>query len=282
MSGIKRKIMEEVTAFPAMPGVASKFLRLLNSSSVSAAQVEGVLRLDPGLTANILKMANSSYFGFVSRIGSIRKAVSLMGFKRITQLVVASCVSAIFDREIAGYELSPGDLWRHSVAVSLASEEITRILNIKKMEDIFTAALLHDVGKLIMGEYVCEEITRIEEVVSEKTPFVEAERKVFGTDHAEIGGMILEKWAFPKEIVLAVRWHHSPDTLKPPHSMTDVVHVANILCAAMGIGVGREGLRQNCSTQATRRLKIRKSHLESIASRTVEWLDEMVDIFQEN
>lgn len=279
MSAIKQRILREVTAIPSMPGVASKLLKLLNSPTASAAQVEDVLRYDPGLTANVLKMANSSYFGFVSKIGSIRRAVSMMGFKRISQLVVASCVSAIFEREIAGYELSPGDLWRHSVAVSLAAEEISRTCQLQGMEDLFTAGLLHDVGKLVMGDFVRDELVRIEEVVSEKIPFIEAERQILGTDHAEIGALILRKWTFPEEIVTAVRWHHQPDALNPSDLLTDVVHLANVLCAVMGIGVGREGLRQNCSPKATRRLNLRKIQLEAIASRTIEWLDEMTEIF---
>ena len=101
-----------------------------------------------GLTANLLKLANSAYFGIPAKVGSVRQAVILLGLKRLVQMVIAACTSAIMDRGVPGYDLPAGDLWRHSLAVSVAAEGLARELKMESAEEIFTAALLHDVGKL--------------------------------------------------------------------------------------------------------------------------------------
>ena len=145
------KIEAAVNSFPGMPGTAVKLLGLIDDPAMRVSQIEEILRQDPGLTANVLRLANSAYFGIPSKIGSIRQAVTLLGLKRLIQLVIAACVNAIMDKPVSGYDLPPGELWRHSIAVSVAAEGLVKELKGKAAEEIFTAALLHDVGKLVLG-----------------------------------------------------------------------------------------------------------------------------------
>jgi HD-like signal output (HDOD) protein len=109
--------------------------------------------------------------------------------------------------------------------------------------------------------------------------FETAEQKVLGTNHAEIGAKILQKWSFPDEIVLAVQHHHLPDAANPKSSLIDIVHVANVLCLMIGIGIGREGLQYQLSNHATERLGLGRNQLEKVASQTLEWVDELADLF---
>ncbi len=120
------QILSKVKAFPTMPEAGAKMLALLEEPDTEISEIEEILRYDPGLTANILKLANSAYFGIPSKIGSLKQAVMVLGFKRLTQLVVASCVSAVMDKSVPGYDLPPGNLWRHSIAVSLAAEALVK------------------------------------------------------------------------------------------------------------------------------------------------------------
>jgi putative nucleotidyltransferase with HDIG domain len=274
--------LEEITglikAFPGMPGAALKLLALLDDSRVTVPQIEAILRQDAGLTANLLKLANSAYFGIPSKVGSVRQAVILLGLKRLIQMVIAACTSAIMDRSIPGYDLPAGELWRHSLAVSVAAEGLVRELKLNAGEEIFTAALLHDVGKLILGHFVREDYGKIELALAQGLAFETAEAIVLGTDHAAIGAEVLAKWSLPTDIVHAVRWHHAPE--KAPHAgaMLDVVHVANMLCLMIGIGVGREGLRYRPSEAVTRRLGLRSDHLERVASQTLQWANELSQV----
>ncbi len=274
--------MQEVRSFPTMTGTATKLLSMIDDPNTDVAKIEEVLRLDPGLTANILKLTNSAYFGLPCTVGSVRQAIVLLGLKRLTQLILASCVNAIIDKPVPGYDLSPGELWRHSIAVSIAAEDLVRELRLPEMPEIFTAALLHDLGKIVLGGYVKDELQAIDDKTSEDVSFVQAERMVLGTDHAEIGAMILTSWSFPSEIVEAVRWHHMPDEYEKKTILIDVVHLANVLCLMIGIGVGREGLLYVPSPEVTRRLGLKTTHLEVVASRTLEWVNDFTERFGSN
>ena len=143
------QILSKVKSFPTMPGAGAKMLSLLEEPHTEVSQIEEILRYDPGLTANVLKLANSAYFGIPSKIGSLKQAVIVLGLKRLAQLVVASCVSAVMDKSVPGYDLPPGDLWRHSIAVSIAAEAMVKDKKRMVSQDVFTPALLHDVGKLV-------------------------------------------------------------------------------------------------------------------------------------
>ena len=278
--GRKREIISKMKSFPSMSGIAAKVLKLLDDPSSTAGQVEQLLKQDPSLTANLLKLTNSAYSGIPSKIGSVRHAVVMMGWKKVSKLLMAACVNAITDRQIVGYDLPPGVLWQHSVAVSVTAEGLMRELKIAESDEIFTAALLHDIGKLVLGGFVEKDLDEIEKTAARGIPFQMAEQEVLGTDHAEIGGMMLESWSFPTELVTAVRWHHDPDSAPQTSAMTDIVHVANVLCLMIGIGVGVEGLRYEPSVSATKRLGIKPTQLELIASQTLEWANELAGVFE--
>lgn len=273
------KIMAKIDAFPSIPGSAVKLLELLENEDASLKEIEDVLRLDPGMTANVLKLTNSAYFGLPTQVGSVKRAVMLLGMNKIKQLVMASCVGAVMDGPIPGYDLPAGQLWRHSIAVSVAAEGLSRELKLEGAEDIFTAALVHDVGKLILGQFIQEDLAAIDAAAGSDVSFEIAEKQVLGTDHAEIGARILSHWSLPDDLVHAVRWHHDPDAAEEQKRTTDIVHVANVLCLMMGIGVGREGLQYEPSPAVTRRLGLKPFHLEHVASQTLQWAEELSDVF---
>jgi putative nucleotidyltransferase with HDIG domain len=278
-AGCVEKIMTAVDGFPSIPGSAVKLMAMLEDPETSIEAVEEVLRMDPGLTANVLKLINSAYVGLPAKVGSVKRAVMLLGMKKIGKLVMTSCVGPVLDSSVPGYGLTSGELWRHSIAVSVAAEGLARELKLEGAEDIFTAALLHDVGKLVLGRFVQDDMAAIQAAAGSDISFEVAEQQVLGTDHAQIGARILSRWAFPEDLVHAVQWHHDPDGGGEPHRTTDIVHVANVLCLMMGIGVGREGLQYHPSPAVTRRLGVNPMHLERIASQTLQWVEELSDVF---
>ena len=275
-------IIAKVEAFPSLPGATTKLVSLIDDPNAAVAEIEEILRMDPGLTANVLKLSNSAYFGFPSKIGSVHKAIILLGAKRLMQLVMTSCVNSVMNKSIPGYDLPPGEMWRHSIAVSVAAEGLIEELNVPEADEIFTAALLHDVGKLVLGEFVKDDIVKIEKIVSKDVSFEVAEQAVLGIDHAEIGAKILESWGLPEEIVSAVRWHHDPDAADTTSTLIDIVHVANVLCLMIGIGVGREGLQYRPSPVVTKRLGIKSAHIEKVASHTLDWVSDLTDVYEAN
>jgi len=275
-------IIAKVEAFPSLPGATTKLISLLDDSNAAVVEIEEILRMDPGLTANVLKLSNSAYFGFPSKIGSIHKAIVLLGAKRLMQVVMTSCVNSLMNESVPGYDLPPGEMWRHSIAVSVAAEGLISELNTPEADEIFTAALLHDVGKFVMGEFMKDDIKKIDKIVSKDVSFEEAEHIAFGIDHAQIGAMILKNWGLPAEIVSAVRWHHDPDAADETSTLIDIVHVANVLCLMIGIGVGREGLQYRPSPVVTKRLGIKPVNLEKVASYTLGWVSDLTDVYEIN
>jgi putative nucleotidyltransferase with HDIG domain len=273
------KIMAKIDAFPSIPGSTVKLIKMLEDSETSVQAIEDVLRLDPGMTANVLKLTNSAYIGLTSKVGSVKRAIMMLGMKKIKQLVMTSCVGAVMDGAIPGYNLPAGELWRHSIAVSVAAEALSRELKLEDTEDIFTAALVHDVGKLILGQFIQDDLAAIQTAAGSDISFEVAEKAVLGIDHAEIGARILSQWSLPDDLVHAVRWHHDPESADSPNRTTDVVHVANVLCLMMGIGVGREGLQYTPSPEVTRRLGLKPFTLERVASQTLQLIEELSDVF---
>ena len=270
-----KKLMAKIESLPSMPAAGAKLLALLEEPEVSVHEIEEILRYDPGLTANVLKLANSAYFGIPARIGSVKQAIVLLGLKRLIQLIVASCVGAVLHKSIPGYNMPSGDLWRQSIAVSIAAEALVKDKKNLDVEDYFTPALLHDVGKLVLGGFVKEDLKAIENITNKGIPFVVAENMILGTDHAEIGAKILEAWSFPPDIVKAVRWHHDPEASDESNMQIDVVHLANILCQSNATGNGGSDQAVELSAAVIDRLGIQMRHFEKISGKVSRWVDEL-------
>lgn len=262
------RIALDIEAFPGMPTTAAKLLPLLEDSDTTAAEIESILKYDPGLTANILKLTNSAYFGIPTRISSVRQAIVLLGWKRLLQVVTTICMSPLMNKTIPGYDLPRGALWQHSIAVSVAAEVLVNALKIPDADEVFTAALLHDVGKLILGGFVKEDIEQIEDMVTKGITFDVAESMVLGTNHAEIGGQILGKWSFPSELVSAVQWHHDPESCEESCNLSDIVHVANTMGIMTGYGKIDQDLALEHFSAVADRLGLAPENLEEMAQQT--------------
>ncbi|NNL75977.1 MAG: HDOD domain-containing protein [Desulfobacterales bacterium] len=273
-----KHIMAQVKAFPGMPATATKLLNLLENPDTAGSQIEELIRYDAGLTANILKLTNSAYFGIPSKISSIKQAVLLLGWKRLLQLVMTMCMSSVMKKPIVGYDMPDGELWRHSIAVSVAAELLVKTLKLPQAEDVFTAALLHDVGKLVLGGFVRDDLQQIEAMVAKGIGFEVAEYMVLGTDHAEVGARILEKWGFPMELVNAVGWHHDPQTCEVQCTLSDIVHTANILGLMIGLGNSKEEFEIEPSNEVTDRLGLKPGQLDVLVEQTQAGVDKLADI----
>ena len=271
-------IMTQVKSFPGMPATAARLMPLLQNPDASASKIEDILKYDPGLTANILKLTNSAYFGLPSRVSSVRQAIMLLGWKRLLQLVMTMCMSALMKKPVPGYDLPRGELWRHSVAVSVAADLLVKSLSISDADEVFTAALLHDIGKLVLGDYVQEDLEKIEGMVTKGISFEVAEFVVLGTNHATIGARILQNWSLPQELVNAVSWHHDPENCDHYCMLSDVVHIANIVGRRVGFGKGRDGQALEPSLEVAERLGVNQGHIDALAEQTLQEVGKLTDI----
>jgi len=277
-----KEIMMKIELLPSVSNATAKLLNLLDDPNACPNKIEEILRYDPSLTANILKLSNSAYFGFRNRIGSIKHALAAIGLRRLKEMIITSCMHPVLNKPVPGYGLNPGELWRHSIAVSVISEILAKELDIVASDEIFTAALIHDMGKLVLGEFVKVDMDKIQTLSSDDVSFEAAERLVFGIDHAEIGAMVLKNWFFPEIIVDAVRWHHDPDASNKESTVVDIIHVADLISLMIGIGVGDDGLHYESSQTVISRLGLSNAHLETVASQSLQNINEVLDTFEKS
>lgn len=287
-SGAKLRLQERISAFPAMPGNASRVLQVLRDPKASAANIERVVSLDPGLTANILRYANSAFVGLRGKVGSLREAVVHLGLQRLQEMTVAASVNSMMVTEVPGYEVAPGEMWRHAIGVAVGAELLARDQRMASTGDAFTAGLLHDIGKLVAGEWVGEHWQELDTHSTFGHSFDDAERAVLGMDHGQCGADILEHWGLPRGLCAAVRYHHRPDQLPDPEGLThderrlvDLVHLADGVALMLGFNDGREGLSYAIHEPVAERLGMDDRKIEAFAARLLVAAEEMIGVVDE-
>ncbi len=278
----KDRILATVKSVPSLPSVVMKLRQYLNDPDVSFDELAKVIQYDPGLTANVLQLANSAYFGWAGTISSVKDAISRLGTNRIFQMVLCMSVAPLVSKPIKGYDMDAGSLWEHSIAVAVCAEQLAMKLKLKEAKEAFTAGLLHDMGKVVLGTFVEVDDEPIREIVrSDQLAFNEAERMVLGIDHAEVAAALLEDWHLPGEVVASARYHHEPSRAPEEHQvMVDVVHVADILCLNVGWGVGSDGLQYRLDDRANDRLGLKIGMAEEIVLTVMGGMEDLKDMYK--
>ena len=276
-SDIPDKILQKVSVFPSMPKAGIKLRALLSEKDVSIDEIERILRHDPGLAANVLRLANSAFFGIPAKVTTLKHAVILLGVKRFSKIAVGACMYKTMDTAVEGYGLSSGELWLHSIAVSTTAEALAINRKLDETNDFFTPALLHDLGKLVLGKFVKAEQPKIDSLVAKGVPFVIAEKEVLKTDHAEIGALILSKWSFPDDLINAVRWHHYPEGLENSNLHPEIVYLANLLCHSKGDSESVEEQLNMPYSSVLDRLRIESEQYEVFAEKARNWMKKLSD-----
>jgi putative nucleotidyltransferase with HDIG domain len=281
---VREEIISKVSSFPTLPTMAQKLLTMLQDPDVGSREISDIIQYDPALTANILKAANSAFLGYTNPVGSISEACFRIGTKWVLQIAMSSLIYSNINAPAKGYEITSEDLWRHSIAVAIMAENIGKLLNRGNNSLLYTAGLLHDIGKMVMESAVDTYYDEIKRQVSEDSlSFEEAEQSVLGIDHAEAGGMIAESWSFPQPIVDAIRWHHWPDLMPEDKSVevADIVHVADALCLLQGFGVGRDDLNYKCSDLSMKRLSLTSQIVEKATSQLAASFVDIENMFKD-
>lgn len=235
-----KHIITKVLKVAALPAVALKFSEAIKDPLTSNQDLENIVSEDSALAAKVLMIANSTLFNFPSKIETISKAITIIGHKQLSEIILSCSIVAMFKdipQDVIDMEL----FWRHSIAVATASRILAASRREQNIEKFFTAGLLHDIGKLIIfveaPKYAVEVITKCEET---NELMHKVEKDVLGFDHAKLGAMLLKKWRLPEEIVSTVYHHHMPSISSGNIIGSGIVHIADIITHALNFGLSGE------------------------------------------
>jgi putative nucleotidyltransferase with HDIG domain len=233
-----RLIVNRTTELTPLKTVATRAIQLAEDERTAAMDLATVISSDQALTAKLLRLSNSAYYGYARRISNVREAVILLGMRTVRSVAIASSIIDSF--RTAEIEHFNQDLfWAHSVCVGLVAEAIARESHIARPEDAFTSGVLHDLGKLAMMIAEPERFTEvIDLVVSENMKYRDAELAVFGVGHQHVGSRLAQRWRFPDLLVEAIGAHHPEKPVSSIETLSDAVAAANLACNREGLACG--------------------------------------------
>jgi HD-like signal output (HDOD) protein len=276
------QIVAKTTDLPTIPAAAIKVMRETQSSSSSAASVAKIIVTDQALSARVLRLANSAYYGLSRRIVDLPEAVVVLGMKSVKNLALVAGTYPWMQRPVTGYCLGPAEMWRHAFGTAVASQIIARVSG-KASEDVsFTAGLLHDLGKVALSVWIENKMGAILLYAGrEEISFDEAERRVLGYDHCQVGYHLATNWNLPEELCEAALHHHTPSQATMHHGIVDCVHVGDYICSAMGFGLGGDGMLYRFDETSLDRLGISSNQVDAVTDEFVEKFEEYETLFTE-
>lgn len=274
-----QQLVGETARLATLPEVYLELERLIGDPAASLEDMAAVIRRDGAFSAQLLRIANSSFYGFAREIDSIQTALSVIGTRQVRDLLLATAVIRAFrglPLAAAGME----SFWRHSLACAAAARVIAAMRREPNVEQLYLCGLFHDLGRLILYLGDPEGMSRALHLRDERSSLLsEAEREVFGFDHAELGGAFLAAWSLPEVFVQAVRHHHRPSTAPSHLVQAATVHVANIVVIALGLAPGAERYVSPLDEAAFAALAIDPAGIAQLANHTERQFEEAVRLF---
>lgn len=254
------KLIDSVDTLPSNFHIAVKVSKLLDDFNVNIKELSSTISIDQSLTTQLLKLCNSAQYGFSKKIMTVNDAIARLGFKTLKSLIFVVVSKSSFNKELSGYDLAKGELWRNSISCAVYSKYLAELSGYKDPELAFTAGLLRDIGKLIIHQYIKEEYNNITKLINtKKIGFSEAEEKVLGYNHTQVGAKIAAKWNFPKVLEETIMYHHLPKAAKDAcedFELINIVHIADSMTMMLGMGIGNDGMMYDIDMDALKNIGI--------------------------
>ena len=275
--------INRVEHLPPAPAVLPKLLPLLNRADTDNNQVVQLITYDPSLTARVLQLCNSAFLGGASPAADLQEAVTRLGYNEVYRIVAAVSGARALSPAQKGYGFAAGELWRHSVAAAVAAQAIAEDLEEEAASVAFTAGLLHDIGKVVLAEALEHVYAKlIQETEDNQESLLDAEKKLLGAQHAEIGGRLLTRWSFPDNLVEAVEFHHQPDAASTHGRLAAFAYLGNLIAHFMGFSYGHQAFAFRGRLEALTLVDLTPDQLPKYMIRTFERLAVIEALFGKN
>lgn len=237
---IRRQIQKIDAKLPETPSIITELNDVIADPFATSNDVAQVVNKSPSLAALLLRIVNSAYYGFPSKIDRISRAVTIIGTKEISGLALGICVMRAFD-DIPAKTIDMQAFIRHSLACGMVARIVAALKNMEQTEQLFVSGLLHDIGKLIVFKYYPEHAVACLRMAAESgNSTFHAEQAVIGLNHTQIGLYLLKKWRLPLDLENNIAFHHAPAKALDPIK-AGIVHLADLI--AHGLGIGSSGER---------------------------------------
>jgi len=261
----KQLIFENIKNLPTLPDIVQKLITLIQDERTSASDLSKLISYDQAISLRLLKVANSAYYGFLKEVATIQHAIVILGFDEVKRLSLGiGMINFISGMHDVSFRLLQ-DLWRHSVGCSLA----TQIISIKtgvNSDITTTAALLHDIGKLVLDNVFTSEYRSVmNRVKAESIYAVNAEKNIFGFDHADVGLWVCSKWKLPPALILPIAYHHQVENADKLDMLNvSIVHLADIISHKAGMGNYGDATTLPLNESAKAMLRVSEGAIETM------------------
>jgi putative nucleotidyltransferase with HDIG domain len=256
---IRRKI-KSIKNLPTLPEVARKISKMVENDKTSATELAKIISTNAVISGRVLRLVNSSFYGFSGKISSISNAIILLGFDVVKSLIICVSVFEMMEKGIPG-------LWEHSLGCTIASRLIAKKVKGCDPEEVSVAGLLHDIGKIVVSIQLAEDYEEIKKtIVEKKINFSKAEKEVLELTHEDLGGWLAESWNLPVGLREPISFHHHPQQAQQAKLVTAIVHLADFLVRAVGYGFGGDPWVPALNHKAWDRLGLSLHDLEEIIS----------------
>jgi putative nucleotidyltransferase with HDIG domain len=267
-----------VEEFPTLPQIITKIIDACEDEQVTVDDLAKIISNDPSICARILKLANSAYYGYLRKVNTISKAITILGFETIKTLSISASVFDSFKKIRSNYNFNRCQFWLHSIGTATICKVICRHIHNHDVEVVFLVGLLHDIGKLFFESYYEPQFEEVMKLVTvNRCSIYDAESQVFGVTHDEVGGWLTERWKFPLDLVNPIQYHHDVKSCPEEYAQfAAMVQVADHICRIHNIGSGGDNLIPQIDPAALEILGLTMQDVDDISNKVT---DEKENIF---
>ena len=274
-------LIDRTSTVYSLPLFYDRLNEAINHPRTSVSDIARIITEDQGLTARLLRLANSPLFGWFGKVDSINRAVTIIGTQQLRDLALAASVMGVF-KGIPPELMDMSGFWRHSIACGIVARTLAVWRRDTNVERFFVAGMLHDVGQVIMAAAVPDLVREmLEECREMKELYFDVERKRLAFDHADAGGALLKAWKIPANIIDPVEFHHRPGRAEQYPLETGIIHLSDIICQAMEYGRTGEWCVPPLDTEAWERLDALPSMLGAVLKQAETQIEETFTILSE-